>query len=259
MRSIRRVPGRVIGGSRRWIRAGLPLALLAGVSACSIRDAACGRQPETTATVQTEQVPSPEATPGESGGGDGGFQIVFLGDSLTAGYGLLTSQAFPALIEAKFHAEGYAEIEALNAGVSGDTTSGALRRVPQVLSPSTRILVVALGGNDALRGLTAANSRENLEKIVEIADARRIAVLLCGMEAPTNLGEDYRTAFRNIFMDLAREYSGRVAIMPFLLEGVAGDPALNQPDGIHPNAEGARLIADQMYPRLRTIVDSIAR
>ena len=259
MRSIRRLAGGVVGGTRRWIHAGLPAALLVAVSACSIRDAACGRQTETAANVQTEQTPTPDPTPGGSGGGDGTFQIVFLGDSLTAGYGLLANQAFPALIEAKFHAEGYSEIDTLNAGVSGDTTSGALRRVTQALSPSTRILVVALGGNDALRGLTVANSRENLKKIVEAADARRIAVLLCGMEAPTNLGEDYRTSFRNIFLDLAREYGGRVAIMPFLLEGVAGDPALNQPDGIHPNAEGARVIAEQMYPRLRTIVDAIAR
>jgi len=192
-----------------------------------------------------------------SGGGGGTFQIVFLGDSLTEGFGLLSDQAYPAIVQTMFAADGYGNVETVNAGVSGDTTAGGLRRVEQTLGPDTRILVVALGGNDALRGLTVSQTHDNLAGIIDVALAHDAAVLVAGILPPTNLGEDYQTAFRDVFTELLREYRGRISLMPFLLEGVAGVPSLNQADGIHPNAEGARKVAEAIYPRLHTMVDSM--
>jgi acyl-CoA thioesterase I len=185
------------------------------------------------------------------------FKIVFLGDSLTAGLGLLSEEAYPALIGKKFADEGYSNVEIVNAGVSGDTTAGGLRRLPEALDSDTKILVVALGGNDALRALTTTQTYENLSQIVAKAQATGSWVLFAGMEAPPNLGEDYQQNFRAAFIRVAREHRTNLVYMPFLLEGVAGDAALNQPDGIHPNKEGARIIAENMYPKLRTIVDEI--
>jgi acyl-CoA thioesterase I len=225
---------------------------------------ACGRTaPAETATVTTESgaASSPASGGGSSGGrgggGTGAYEIVFLGDSLTSGLGLLSEQAFPSIVQTSFRAEGYTQVETSNAGVSGDTSAGGLRRVEEALSPDTRILVIALGGNDALRGLTTTQTHDNLAGIIDIALARNVSVLLCGMEAPTNLGADYRDLFREIYTQLLRDYKGRIALLPFLLEGVAGNPAFNQPDGIHPTAEGARKIAELVYPKLRAMVDSM--
>jgi len=231
--------------------------LLVGVSACSLRNVACGvpapAPPETTAA--SESAPAG----GEGGGGEdqGGIKIAFLGDSLTAGFGLLSQQSFPSLIDELFAGEGYDEVEVLNAGMSGDTSAGGLRRVAGLLEPGVKILVVALGGNDALRGLSAAQTHDNLSAIIAAARTKGVAVMLCGMEAPTNLGEDYRTAFRETFLQLLREHQGQIMFVPFLLEGVAGNPALNQADGIHPNVQGARIIAESLYPKLRDLVDQV--
>jgi acyl-CoA thioesterase-1 len=156
-----------------------------------------------------------------------------------------------------FAAEGWGEVESVNGGVSADTSAGGLRRAGQLLAGSTRILVVALGANDALRGLSVDQTRDNLAQIIELALAQRVEVLLCGMEAPVNLGEDYRASFRQAYVDLLRAYQGRISFMPFLLEGVAGVPTLNQADGIHPNEQGARMVAEAMYPRLRAMVEQI--
>jgi acyl-CoA thioesterase-1 len=156
-----------------------------------------------------------------------------------------------------FTEEGYHEVEIMNAGVSGDTTAGGLRRVDSVLTPEVRVAVIALGGNDALRGLSVTETRQNLKAIIDRFLDAGVSVLLAGMEAPTNLGEDYRTNFRNTFQELALEYRGRIRFVPFLLEGVAGMPALNQADGIHPNAEGAQKVAELLYPSIRDLVDEI--
>jgi acyl-CoA thioesterase-1 len=196
------------------------------------------------------------AEPGQMVQGDRTV-IVILGDSLTAGLGLTQEQSFPSRLQELFAGEGYAEVEILNAGVSGDTTAGGLRRVEQLLAPNVKILVVALGGNDALRGLSVAQTRENLTSIIDQALGQGVQVLLAGMEGPTNLGEDYRESFRNVFVQIAREYQGAVSLVPFLLEGVAGNPSLNQADGIHPTDEGARRIAQHLYPRLRDMVDQL--
>ena len=230
----------------------LTLALLA-VTACSVRDAACGRPPEATTTP----VAPVEAPPAVSSAdpATGSVVVAFLGDSLTAGFGLLSDQAFPALLEKQFAAEGYA-VEAINAGVSGDTTAGGLRRAGQAIG-GAHVLVVALGGNDAMRGLTTQQTQENLSQIIEQALAKNVHVLLCGMEGPTNLGEDYRDAFRQVYINLLRQYQGRIAFVPFLLEGVAGNPALNQADGVHPNVEGSKIVATVVYPKLRDLVDRV--
>jgi acyl-CoA thioesterase-1 len=183
------------------------------------------------------------------------LEIAFLGDSLTAGLGLVSDQAYPNVIKQMFHAEGYAEVDVVNGGSSGDTTAGGARRVGQLLGPNTRILVVALGGNDALRGLTVQQTHDNLASILDQALEQRVSIMLAGMLAPTNLGEDYQKGFRDAFLRLSREYQNSIVFVPFLLEGVAGDPALNQEDGIHPNAQGARVIAERLFPGLRRLVD----
>lgn len=224
------------------------------LGACSLRTVSCG----------TPQNPAPGEAPGpiaSSGGGTTAappkFKIVFLGDSLTAGFGLLSDQAYPELLQRKFADEGYSLVECVNAGVSGDTTAGGRRRVDDVFESETRILVVALGGNDALRGLTTTQTHDNIAAIIDAAQAKGVAVVLAGMEAPTNLGQDYQTAFHQVFIQLGSAYRKDIAFVPFLLEGVAGNPALNQADGIHPNEKGAEIIAELLYPRLRTIVDQM--
>ena len=230
-------------------------AILLPLAACSLRNVSCGLPPPPPPQTDPSQpVAAASASPAQSST----LKIAFLGDSLTAGLGLLSNQAYPAVIENLFAAEGYHEVEAINAGVSGDTTAGALRRVGQALESGVRILVVGLGGNDALRGLSTTQTYENLTRILAAAQAKGVFVLLCGMEAPTNLGEDYREAFREVFVRLSREHQKGVVFVPFLLQGVAGVPSLNQPDGIHPNEQGARAIAEALYPKLRDLIDQIA-
>jgi acyl-CoA thioesterase-1 len=234
------------------MRRALPLALLVLASACSVRDAACGKPaPETARPVAPEPVAGSQSDPQAAGA----FTIAFLGDSLTAGLGLMSEQAFPALLERKLLDAGYENVEVVNAGVSGDTTAGGLRRVEQLLGLSPKILVVALGGNDALRGLTVKETRDNLRQIIDTAHMYGAIVMLCGIQAPTNLGSDYRDAFNQVYFELLREYQRQIVYVPFLLEGVAGNPALNQADGIHPNAEGSKIIADLLYPQLKDMVD----
>jgi acyl-CoA thioesterase-1 len=238
------------------MRRRLVLAALMAVAlgACA-RSFSCGAQPTGSATdpLAVAQPTQPSTNPDART-----TVIAFLGDSLTAGLGLTSQQAYPNRIQEMFTAEGYGEVEALNGGISGDTTAGGLRRVEQLLGSDTKILVVALGGNDALRGLTVAQTHDNLSAIVRTALDRNIVVMLAGMEAPTNYGEDYRSAFHNAFVQLSQEYKGSIDFVPFLLEGVAGNSSLNQSDGIHPNEQGARLIAELLYPRLRNIVDRLS-
>jgi len=178
-------------------------------------------------------------------------RVVFLGDSLTAGYGLEPGEAYPSLLQARLRNEGYG-YEVVNAGVSGDTSAGGLRRLDWALDGNVQVLVVALGGNDGLRGLPVTDLRQNLTTIISRSQARGITVLLAGMEAPPNFGADYTSAFRAVYRDLAREY--RVALVPFLLEGVAGNPALNIRDGIHPNPQGARLVEATIWQALEPLL-----
>jgi acyl-CoA thioesterase-1 len=176
---------------------------------------------------------------------------VLLGDSLTAGYGLAPDEAYPAVLQRRMRKAGLT-VDVVNAGVSGDTSAGGLRRLDWALEGPVRVLVVALGGNDALRGLTVDDLKRNLAAIIERAQARKLTVILAGMEAPPNLGGAYTSAFRQVYQDLAATY--RVALLPFLLDGVAGVADLNQDDGIHPNAAGARRVADNLWPYVERAV-----
>ena len=160
-------------------------------------------------------------------------RIVALGDSLTAGLGLDPDQAYPAQLQQRLNSKGL-PYQVVNAGVSGDTSAGGLRRLDWALEGDVRVLIVALGGNDALRGLPPEELKRNLAQIIERAQARGISVVLAGMEAPPNYGRSYVVSFHQVYPALAKQY--HVAFVPFLLQGVAGDTRLNQPDGIHPTA-----------------------
>lgn len=175
-------------------------------------------------------------------------RIIVLGDSLTAGLGLDVDASFPARLQARLDEEGV-RYEVVNAGVSGDTSAGGLRRLEWAMEDGNpRILVVALGGNDGLRGLPPEQLESNLGAIIEQAQGRGLRVILAGMEAPPNFGADYTARFRAVYRTLAERY--HVRLIPFLLDGVAGNPAFNQADGIHPNVRGANLVADLVWRAL---------
>jgi acyl-CoA thioesterase-1 len=177
--------------------------------------------------------------------------IVALGDSLTAGFGVAREEAYPALLEARLAREGH-DYRVINAGVSGDTTAGGLRRLDWVLRSAPEVVIVALGANDGLRALPTATMRSNLTTIVERSRAAGAKVLLVGMRLPPNYGPQYTRAFERVFVEVAE--ATRVPLLPFLLEGVAGERRLNLADGIHPNAEGQRRIAEHIWPHLRALL-----
>ncbi len=177
--------------------------------------------------------------------------IVAFGDSLTAGLGVTPDDSYPAQLQAKLRAEGYA-YRVVNAGASGDTTAGGLRRVDWALKNKPDIVIVALGANDALRGQDLASVRANLDAIVARFQKAGARVLLAGMEVPPNYGARYAADFRRLYVEVARKRGA--AFMPFLLDGVAGSPRLNQPDGIHPTIEGYRIIVDHLWPHLEPLL-----
>jgi len=177
--------------------------------------------------------------------------IVALGDSLTAGLGVARDEAYPALLEARLRRAGFA-YRVVNAGVSGDTTAGGLRRLDWVLRSRPEVVIVALGTNDGLRGQPVAALRDNLTAIVTRLRESGTRVLLVGMRLPPNYGEAYAGNFAEAFRAVARGTS--VVFLPFLLAGVAGDPSLNQADGIHPNAAGHRIVAEHVWPSLQPLL-----
>ena len=179
-------------------------------------------------------------------------RIVAFGDSLTAGLGLPRDMAYPAQLQRKLTARGH-KIEVANAGVSGDTSADGLRRANWALEGNVKLLILALGANDGLRGLPPQQMKVNLEGIIHRARQRGVPVLLAGMEAPPNYGEQYAAAFRQVFRDLARE--NKVTLVPFLLEGVAGVFELNQDDGIHPTSDGAARVADLLLPTVEKMIE----
>lgn len=179
------------------------------------------------------------------------LRIVALGDSLTAGYGLPAASAFPARLEKELQSKGIA-VTIANAGVSGDTSSGGLARVDWSVPEGTDAVIVELGANDALRGIDPEVTRKALDEILGRLKARKIAVLLCGMRAPPNMGPDYVRAFDAIFPELAEKHGA--LLYPFFLDGVAADARLNQPDGIHPTAQGVDLIVMRIMPTIEQLV-----
>ena len=178
-------------------------------------------------------------------------RIVCLGDSLTAGLGLSPAEAYPARLEARLREAGL-DYEVVNAGVSGDTSAGGLRRLDWSMDGDVKVLVLALGANDGLRGLPTTELHDNLAAIIAAAQARGARVVLAGMEAPPNFGEAYTREFREVYRSLASTYD--VTLIPFFLDGVAGVPALNQPDGIHPTADGQRRVADTIWQAVAPLV-----
>lgn len=229
------------------------LALLIGMLALTV---ACGG-PEPQAA---DSATGPAATP--SGGAPLAPatsapvvprpRIVFLGDSLTAGYGLAREESVPSLIQDRLERAGYPH-EVINAGVSGDTSAGGLSRLDWSLQGDVEVLVIELGGNDGLRGLPVDAMKRNIEAIITSAKTRGITVLLTGMEAPPEYGAAYTSEFRQVFRDLAEEHD--VAFLPFFLEDVAGDPALNLSDRIHPNAAGASIIEANIWRALEPLLE----
>jgi acyl-CoA thioesterase-1 len=184
------------------------------------------------------------------------IRLMMLGDSITAGYGLARGEALPARLEAALRAKGRA-VRVIDAGVSGDTTAGGRARLDWALADNPHAVIVALGGNDGLRALEPRASRANLAAILDALAAKRLPTMLTGMLAPPNLGADYGREFAASFSDLARERPG-VVFYPFLLEGVAGDLSLNQPDGIHPNVAGVAEMVRRMLPYVDSLLGKVA-
>lgn len=171
--------------------------------------------------------------------------IVAFGDSLTAGYGLSETESYTTLLQRKLDEKNY-RYQVINAGVSGDTSAGGSRRIDWALQNNdVKFLILELGGNDALRGQPVTVMKNNLAQIIERARSRGVTVILAGMEAPPNLGQEYTKAYRQVFRDLARKY--KLALIPFVLDGVGGKAELNQADGIHPNAEGEKIMTENVW------------
>jgi acyl-CoA thioesterase-1 len=214
----------------------LTLALCAG----TLASGGCKRTPgspnpkKTTPEVRVEKS-SHEGT------------IVAIGDSLTEGYGLSEDVAYPALLEQKLRAEGYL-FRVLNAGISGETSSGTRSRIEWILTLEPDIVILATGANDGLRGIDPEVTRKNIAEIIRILREKHVVVVMAGMRMVRNLGREYTESFAAVYPALAKEFD--VIFIPFLLEGVAGNPTLNQADGIHPNAEGYRILVNHIFPRV---------
>lgn len=179
-------------------------------------------------------------------------RIVAFGDSLTAGFGLAEPESYPFLLQQELQEDGF-DYEVVNAGVSGETSLGGLERIDWVLEQeNVKIIILELGANDLLRGIPVAEMKKNLDEMIRKAKAKNVRVLLCGMLAPPTMGVDYERDYRNAFPDLAEEH--KVDFVPFLLDGVAMKPELNQADGIHPNPEGTKIMTANVYRELKPIL-----
>ena len=177
--------------------------------------------------------------------------IVAFGDSLAAGYGLPEDQTFKTLLQRKLDEKGR-RYRVVDAAIAGDTSAGGVRRIDWSLDGAVKFLILELGGNDGLRGLPVAEMKKNLSEIIERAQARGVTVILAGMEAPPNLGEEYTGEFRQVYRDLAKKH--KLTLIPFLLEGVAGQRGMNQPDGIHPNAAGEIIMTETVWRELEPLL-----
>jgi acyl-CoA thioesterase-1 len=217
-------------------------------AACAPSSCGLGVEQDRSATTASGEPVDPAAPPPRP-------KVVALGDSLTIGLGLLEAQSYPSLLQQKIDEEGY-RYEVVNAGVSGDTSAGGLRRLDWALEGDVRVLILALGANDGLRGLSVAEMQQNLTTIIQRAREKNILVILAGMEAPPNFGPEYVQSYRAAFRSIAAKE--RVLFIPFLLDRVAGVAALNQPDGIHPNEEGTRIVAETVWAVLQGVLDQMA-
>lgn len=241
-------------------RTTLAIALaLAGVAACADAAPGDGDGASRTARPSGDDVPESttvsagRATGADSGATRGGTRVLIIGTSLTAGLGLDPDSAYPAVMDRLADSAGF-DIDVQAAGLSGETSAGALRRVDWLLRDRADVVIIETGANDGLRGLDPDTTQANIIGIIERVRAANpeVKVLLAQMEAPPNLGARYTREFRDVFMTVAREH--QVTLVPFFLEGVAGDPTLNQGDGIHPNEEGARRAARNMWSVLAPVL-----
>lgn len=178
-------------------------------------------------------------------------RIVAFGDSLTSGLGVAAEEAYPAQLQRRLDATGF-HYRVINAGVSGDTTAGGLRRVVWALSSKPTIVILELGGNDGLRGLSLAETKNNLERIIQQFQKASVTVILAGMKLPPNYGVEYTKAFEAIYPALARQYD--LKLIPFFLDGIAGSAELNQADGIHPTAKGYRIIVGKVLEAVKPLL-----
>lgn len=206
---------------------------------------------DTTARAQADSASTVDTNEAENAA----LHVMVVGNSIAAGYGLNSDEAFPAHLQAKADSAGY-DVHVTNAGLSGETTAGGLRRLPWLLRTPVDILVLELGGNDGLRGIDPSTTKENLTAMVDTTLARypEAKVLLAGMQVPPNLGEDYTERFRDVYPAIANERES-VTLIPFVLEGVGGNPELNQSDGIHPTAQGQRIIAQNVWQYLEPMLE----
>ena len=229
----------VLIGKMRYARLAFWFLVAAGLAA-----AACG-----TAKRSNNSGAKPFVTPNVVSNRP---KIIAFGDSLTAGFGLAEKESYPYLLQERLKADGY-NYEVVNAGVSGETSLGGLERIDWVLEQeNAKILVLELGANDLLRGVPVVRMKENLDKIIRKAKAKKLQVLFCGMLAPPTAGSSYQHDYMMAFPDLATEH--KVEFLPFLLEGIAVKKELNQGDGIHPNAEGEKIMTENVYKALKPML-----
>ena len=208
---------------------------------------ACGEAQVAGPVAQPRPIPLPAVSD---------IRVVFLGDSLSAGLGLAEADAFPSIVQNLLRETGH-EVDVVNAGVSGDTSAGGLSRIDWVLRQQPQILVIELGGNDALRGQPLENIEDNLRQIIRRGRESGARVVLLGMDLPTNYGPDYAGRFAEMYERIAREEEA--LLVPGFVREVGADPAMMQPDGLHPTAEGHRLLAESLVPYLEPIVEELAR
>jgi len=211
---------------------------------------ACHSNPASSSTDSTH---TPAASPGAASPADNRKTIIFFGNSLTAGYGLDPDQAFPTLIGHRLDSL-HLPYKVINAGISGETTAGGRSRLKWTLRQPADIFVLELGGNDGLRGIPVNSTSDNLQSIIDTVRRRYPAckIILAGMRVPPSMGSTYSTEFYNIFADLAKK--NNTSLIPFLLDGVGGDPSLNQADGIHPNTNGEKIVTETVWKALQPLL-----
>ncbi len=231
-----------------WITAALAATVMATSAGCDGKPAGNSAQQASTPVETGAEGAAPGAPP--SG------VIAAVGDSLTEGYGVDEEKAYPALLEKKLRASGH-DYTVINAGISGETSSGTLSRVRWILTLKPDIVILETGANDGLRGIDPALTQKNIREIVRILKGEGVVVVLAGMEMVRNMGVNFTDAFRKIYPEVAAEED--IIFVPFFLKGVAGDPRLNQADGVHPRAAGYRIVVETVYPYVLDAIDRLKK